>query len=242
MSFLRLPDFLNRKWSMSSGECSVTPSENRIEHRIIYGNKCDVFYGIIMEYFKKSSIHGLHYFAQQKRSFVERVFWLIFFLVSIVSCSYSVVSVFNRWMNFPIIISFDTTAMPVYEIPFPSIVVCPQFKSDTDIFNFTDVYNRAQSANASFEELDILSSMLHICSPPNVDKIIKILEKYEFNNTEIDEKLYSVMVQLEDTGIICVWYGIFYFCKDLQRYLTTDEGICYQFNGVDAVNLYRKKR
>lgn len=245
MNFLDLPDFMHRKRSTdetSSGMWSDIPSEAVIESRIIYGRKRHALYGVFMEYSKKTSIHGIHYLCQQRRPLYERIYWVIFFITAIATCFISIQSVYNRWKNFPLIISFDTEAMPVYEIPFPSIVICPQFKTNTRIFNFTDVYTRARAENASFEELDILSSMLHICNPPNVTEVITLLEKYDFNNSNIDDKLQSVMVKHNDTGIVCVWDAEFYSCHDIQRYVATDEGICYQFNAVDPINLYREER
>lgn len=245
MNFLGLPDFMNRKRSIdenSSGMWSDIPSEAVIESRIKYGNKRHATYGIFMEYSKKTSIHGIHYLCQQRRPIYERIFWVLFFVTAIATCFISIKSVYIRWKNFPLIISFDTEAMPVYEIPFPSIIICPQFKTNQRLFNFTDVYNRAKHENASFEDLDILSSLLHVCNPPDLGNVIKILEKYDFNNSNIEDKMQSVMVRHNDTGIVCVWDTEFYFCNDIQRYVATNEGLCYQFNGVDPINLYREKR
>lgn len=241
MNFLKIPGLVSRKSSMNS-DLSGIPSEIVIESRIVYGKKRHAFYGLFMDYSRNTSIHGMHYFFQRKRSLWERLFWIICFIVALVYCTFSVGKVYDRWKNFPIIISFDTKAIPIYEIPFPSIVICPQIKTNSWAFNFTDVYQRAQMENATTEELDFLSALLHVCSPPDVQKVIEILEKYDFNNTDIEEKLFSVMVDLIDTGIVCVWYGRFYSCPDLQRYAATDEGICYQFNGVDSSNLYREQR
>lgn len=37
----------------------------------------------------------------------------------------------------------------------------------------------------------------------------------------------------------CKWNGRFYFCDKLFKYVMTDEGVCYQFNGLQATDIYR---
>ena len=71
---------------------------------------------------------------------------------------------------------------------------------------------------------------------------MKILEKYDFETSNIAEKLESTMVRPNDTGIVCVYSRNYYYCHHIQRYLLTEEGICYQFNGLDPVNWYREKK
>lgn len=43
-------------------------------------------------------------------------------------------------MNSPVIVTFATTQTPIWNIPFPAITICPEVKSQKNLFNYTDIY------------------------------------------------------------------------------------------------------
>lgn len=49
-------------------------------------------------------------------------------------------SLYIKWKENPVIVSFDHRPMSIGEVPFPAITVCPLTKSSAVKFNYTDVY------------------------------------------------------------------------------------------------------
>lgn len=45
-----------------------------------------------------------------------------------------------KWIDSPVIISFDHRPLPISTIPFPATTICPITKSKSDIFNYTRIY------------------------------------------------------------------------------------------------------
>lgn len=58
-------------------------------------------------------------------------------------------------------------------------------------------------------------------------------------NVDVAQTLVDLAVTPNKTLPFCKWNGRFYFCNHLFKYVLTDEGICYQFNGLQAEDIYR---
>lgn len=81
------------------------------------------------EFCENSSIHGVKYMGDRKRQRVERLWWLIAFLLSIYGCTMIILNAWQRWDSNPVIVSFSEQATPVWQIPFPAVTICFETRS-----------------------------------------------------------------------------------------------------------------
>ncbi|KAJ8970153.1 hypothetical protein NQ317_019426 [Molorchus minor] len=91
------------------------------------------------EYCENTTIHGFRYLAE-KRSIVEKIFWIILILSSIGVCSYLINRIYEKYRTSPVIVSFATKESPIFTIPFPAVTICPVTKASSLMINFTEVY------------------------------------------------------------------------------------------------------
>lgn len=60
---------------------------------------------------------------------------------------------YNKWITSPVIVTFATTETPIWKIPFPAITICPEVKSDPEIFNYTHVlFKKLARVNLTHDE------------------------------------------------------------------------------------------
>ena len=78
------------------------------------------------QYSSTTTIHGISYLAGDDVSGVERLLWTIVVLFAIVLTTFQVVTLYNDWQDQPVITTLDTAALPIEEIEFPAVTICPQ--------------------------------------------------------------------------------------------------------------------
>ncbi|KAF2887320.1 hypothetical protein ILUMI_18853 [Ignelater luminosus] len=102
------------------------------------------------EYSDNTSIHGVRYLGEKKRSIIERYFvfslhrliWLVILVISLYLCISSIVQTYIKWKTSPVIVSFAKSPTPVWQVPFPAVTICPETKVRQRVFNFTDAYHK----------------------------------------------------------------------------------------------------
>lgn len=87
-----------------------------------------------------STIHGLRHISDRQNGFISKCFWSIWVLFSFLICVILLSNVLSRWSDDPLIVSLTDKPEPVWEIPFPAVTICPETKTKTSIFNFTEYY------------------------------------------------------------------------------------------------------
>lgn len=74
-------------------------------------------------------------------------------LVSIIGSAVFIHRMHEKWIENPVIVSFATKPISVWDIPFPAITVCPQKKIHTDFLNTTEViYDLLRGKERTAEE------------------------------------------------------------------------------------------
>lgn len=88
-----------------------------------------------------------------------------------------------------------------------------------------------------------MAATMHICDSDVAARFAPILSKLHSQQTEnVTETLVDLSISKNETGPFCRWNGRFYFCDKLFDFVATDEGICYQFNGLRPKDIYRDER
>lgn len=82
----------------------------------------------LIEFSSSTSVHGINYFGDRRRHWIERVFWIVIFIVSMSACFYTVHKTYTKWKSSPIIVTQDDKFTAIWEVPFPAVTVCPAAK------------------------------------------------------------------------------------------------------------------
>ena len=78
------------------------------------------------EYSSASTIHGISYLSSDHISITGRILWAIIVHLAIISTTFQVVKLHNEWEDHPVVTTLDTIALPIEEIEFPAVTICPQ--------------------------------------------------------------------------------------------------------------------
>ncbi|KAM7346051.1 pickpocket protein 28-like [Cochliomyia hominivorax] len=237
-----------RSISIISETLSEVPSEIIIKSRIKYGSRWSFCMGLLAEYSKKSSISGINYIFEEHRPFYEKFFWLLVLLLSFYLAIFLMIDTYTKWLSSPIILVFSETLIPIHKIPFPTITICPEIKMDKTTFDFSNVSRQIWSeiekykkfnnfANITKEDLERFSATLQICDTEVSKRFAPHLSKDK--PVDVVNLLREMALTSSITLSYCKWNGRFYFCEKIFKHILTDEGLCYQFNGLKDSDIYR---
>lgn len=102
----------------------VDPFEANTDVVVPLSNKCNghlqTLLRLITEYANNSSIHGVRYMGERRRPWIERLYWVISFCISMYLCSGLILKVWVKWEQSPVIVSLIEKTTPIWTIPFPS--------------------------------------------------------------------------------------------------------------------------
>lgn len=124
------------------------PVYSRILRSKKYFGCSDFFY----DFCQNSTIHGIKFMGDRKRHLAERLWWLIAFLVSVFWCARLMLNVWERWDRSPVIVTFAERPTPIWQIPFPAVTICLQTKTQSNLFNFTDISALISQIDGGFAE------------------------------------------------------------------------------------------
>ncbi|XP_054725313.1 pickpocket protein 28 [Anastrepha obliqua] len=203
---------------------------------------------MFFEYCSNTSIHGIQYFGQH-RPWMENIFWLCVFLASIYCCSNLILSVYIKWNETPVIVSFSEKSTPVWSIPFPAITICSETKRvlktegvtyaqfTKDLQNHIKMRRRFEPKNISDIELEEFRTLLHICNTQLIERGTRILSTDLIDYFSVLNKMTP---EFSRYFFYCKWFSHFGECDELFTRTYTEEGICYTFNGLNATDIYRE--
>lgn len=64
-------------------------------------------------------------------------------------CFVSMVDLYDKWNESPVLISYDRRLLPVWAVPFPAVTVCPMARAQVQLFNSSDVFFRVDEEGIS---------------------------------------------------------------------------------------------
>ncbi|CAG9811153.1 unnamed protein product [Chironomus riparius] len=101
----------------------------------------------VQKYFEISTIHGLAYLSKRFH-IAQRIFWIIALILSVIYTSFLIVQLVIKVMKFPIVSYLSDQSIPVSEINFPAVTVCPQW----NLFRIPDSAYSFRQKHYSYEK------------------------------------------------------------------------------------------
>lgn len=182
---------------------------------------------------------GMKYIGERDRHWVERAFWIIALIVSVVTCSLMIYDAYEKWQISPVIVSFAEKSTPVWQIPFPAVTICPETKVLKEHLDFTKAYRMStndEQENLTIDELKTLEAVAQVCDSHLFDKI-KI--NSGLTPEEIIPRLQATSISLAGCTILCKWRNSMADCGAYFKEVLTEEGFCYTFNALDSSEIFK---
>ncbi|XP_041982502.1 uncharacterized protein LOC121735666 [Aricia agestis] len=195
----------------------------------------------VTDYSANSSLHGLKYIGEKKRTTIEKLFWILVFVFSLILCSTLIRNIYIKWEERPVIVSFAEQSTPVCKIPFPAVTLCFETKAFRRTFNYTSILSSMLKKGTidQFTEnqkikYDMMSS---ICGLKDgfigADDLL-------FHNLTEDIQFLKEMLPKENYVLDeCGWKNTILNCPDMFTQILTDEGNCYTFNTLGPDDMLR---
>ena len=104
-----------------------------------------------------STIHGLYHIASNKG--VQKLFWVFVVTIGFSGSSVMIYQAWDSWAKSPVVTTLET--LPISELEFPNVTVCPPVKSFTDlnhdIVRITNIsLSEGQRKNLSAHLLEVI--------------------------------------------------------------------------------------
>ncbi|XP_039296686.1 sodium channel protein Nach isoform X2 [Nilaparvata lugens] len=178
---------------------------------------------VIKEYFSSSTLHGLHFIADDDQHWSERVFWTICCLLSWLGSALLIQSSWDNFQNNAISFVVETTYLDI-DTSFPSISICEE---DTQMIR---VY-------------DFAVKMFGVDHDCNLDEVIKEIAYFRGTSYYMKEFCFSgdidcpkenyssianrVRSKCNDIFQLCKWRDEEFNCCEYFMAINTEYGVCY---------------
>ena len=129
-----------------------------------------------MEHFNtflnSSTIHGLHFISKTKK--FGKLFWITVVISGFTAASVLIYESFHNWDLSPVSTTLET--VPISEIPFPNVTVCPPKKSglglNYDIVQAEKVLIKNETRNELFQiAIEVIGDAEHVEIMSNLSKV-----------------------------------------------------------------------
>ncbi|XP_046634570.1 pickpocket protein 28-like [Daphnia pulicaria] len=189
------------------------------------------------EFARNTSIHGLKFIAQDHTTLMERIFWIILFLVGLFFALFFAWNLWDKWVQSPVLITIQTVNYPIKSYPFPAVTICSVNKVSTRALGEWMATEEAKDfkVNEIRRILEIMSTGLNWVENEGEFAVLGPL-LLKANISSNDNKYEKLMKKLSPncskTIVFCSWEGLEEDCADLFVTQTADDGCCCSFNSV----------
>ena len=77
------------------------------------------------QYAEQTTIHGFWYLAQSSHG-LEKLLWLTVVSIAVFFSVFQTCSLYSQWQTYPVITTLESIALPIKDIEFPAVTICPQ--------------------------------------------------------------------------------------------------------------------
>ncbi|KAJ8916854.1 hypothetical protein NQ315_005861 [Exocentrus adspersus] len=182
------------------------------------------------EYCDITGIHGFRYIVED-RTIYERIWWIIALSLSIIFSGLMIYQIIQKYIYYPVIVTFSMQEEHINRIPFPAVTICPRSKISHDYFNITEATIqkiRNESFHGESERMyNIASTICDFYATEDSNNNTRYEDVYEFLNRSMTSNFQYCSYT---AGIDCA--GSF-------TPILTEEGVCYSFNILDKKLIFR---
>ncbi|XP_059608087.1 pickpocket protein 28-like [Phlebotomus argentipes] len=191
---------------------------------------------LLMEYCKKSSVHGVIYWADRYRPYWERFLWIVLIVVSLVMSGRMISSSWIKWSKHAIAFTLGSHAIHISQIPFPAFTICSMARFQSARINYTSTMAEYQMKGHSPLNWDHFDDVSQICengfSPDYFTKVT--------NSTKIYDTLRYYQQDPDSMFAHCNFITRNNSCRDYYQEIFTKHGRCYTFNALNFRQIYRE--
>ena len=90
----------------------------------------------LQDFSTQTSIHGMYYVGSNQHSRLGRILWMLMVVLALACTTYQVVSIWYQWSDDPVVTSLKKISLPVEQIDFPAVTICPQGSTANIMDNF----------------------------------------------------------------------------------------------------------
>ncbi|XP_055840691.1 pickpocket protein 28-like [Episyrphus balteatus] len=161
------------------------------------------------------------------------IIWLIALIFSIISCGYLISIIWYKRDNEPVIVTLDGRLTPIWEIPFPTITICPEIKTYSKIINFTKIANKEFGDIEKFTEdhhyfSEVVSQTCQLLSKKSIPPFFDLIP----NSSNLIQVMSNAAPKLDDVFLQCHWTKNIRDCNEMFVPVLTEQGICFAFNSI----------
>ncbi|XP_014603476.1 PREDICTED: sodium channel protein Nach [Polistes canadensis] len=162
------------------------------------------FWKVLKRYLSNCTIHGVKYLVSENCLYLERLFWLLFCVLSWWGCAEVIMNSVSEYNEYPVDVTSDTLYVN-WETPFPSIAVCIKSSNELKIsYKF-----KQQPSTLEFSSK----------------------EKQGVTADELLKAYQSVQIPCREIFANCIWNNVkFDCCKEFKALNKTGIGYCYAVN------------
>ncbi|KAI4503005.1 hypothetical protein M0802_002049 [Mischocyttarus mexicanus] len=220
---------------------------------------------IVKQYCLNSTLHGLRYVGDSKLSIVERIFWIISFTAAVLTATYYIWFLYQKWVSSPIIISLSPETVSLNEFPFPAVTICNMNnvkKSGHSGFiglnlkKYLKQFPECLLKDKEEKEQYFLIVFCVIFLRENIQEKLLLEDLCNSENSSVANNLRDEAVEwnamrhfminvsqsCNDMLYYCQWRGNQTECEKIFNPTMTDEGICCNFNSVNRNHLFHDPR
>ncbi|XP_055527902.1 pickpocket protein 28-like [Wyeomyia smithii] len=199
---------------------------------------------LLLEYCSNSSVHGVRYFGCSERTWCEKIWWIIVFVLSIVSCTFLINKIYRKWDETPVIVSFAEKTTPVWQIPFPAVTICSQTKVQSRHLNFAhDFEQHYEFFKQGYSDVNVTSNYLAMFQLCEVSFFSTFLRPFYLPNKTSPHSygtlIRNMSIPMFDSITFCTIHSTRVPCALMYSTSMTEEGICATFNSLAADDLLR---
>lgn len=85
---------------------------------------------------------------------MSRFWWILAFSLSLWLCGSSIHSIWMKWSLNPVKMSLTEREMPISEIPFPAVTICPETKTYYDKLDVSAAYKSLIEQKNNFSDIE----------------------------------------------------------------------------------------